>query len=197
MSKSVSTTLITEHGEFLVCYHSIGNEFAVSLSIGDLSISETMVRIHSSCLFSEAFHSIDCDCDMQLDNAMRVIAKEERGVIIYLYQEGRGHGLLNKIRAMELERSENIDTAEAFTRLHFDLDPRDYTVAIQALKDLEVNRNIKLITNNPRKASQLESAGFSIGGYVKLRYPVNKHVKHYLKAKKEKLGHNILPSLIE
>ena len=186
-----STILNTLYGDFKVSYHEINNDFCVSLSCGNIEDSGTIVRLHSSCLFSEALHSIDCDCDLQLSKAMEIIAKEGQGVIIYLYQEGRGLGLANKITAMEVQRTQHCDTADAFNSLHFDLDPRRYDVAVKSLLELNVNKHIRLITNNPRKRKQLEEGGFIIDGKVGIRYPMNKIVREYLRSKKDKLGHEI------
>ena len=188
----ISTTeLMTDYGLFKVSYHQIKGDFCVSMYTGDLSKPNCVVRLHSSCLFSEALHSIDCDCNLQLSTAISTIAQLEHGVIIYLYQEGRGMGLANKIKAMELERIQEIDTAEAFSQLHFDLDPRNYTAAIKALHELKLNKKIKLMTNNPRKRKQLERGGFIVTGRVILKYPVNSVINKYLKSKKDKLGHEI------
>src|SRR6185369_15346085 len=107
------------------------------------------------------------------------------------FQEGRGLGLINKMKAMEAERIKNIDTVEAFTHLNFELDPRNYTIAIKALRELGVNKKIHLISNNPRKKNQLEAGGFTITKRIKLAYPINTPVKKYLKIKKEKLGHEL------
>lgn len=196
MSIVNSTHLITKYGKFKVCYHQFEKDFCISVLMGNISRADCIVRLHSSCLFSESFNSIDCDCDLQLTNAMKLIGKEKRGVIIYLYQEGRGHGLVNKIKAMETERIHGIDTVEAFTQLHFDLDPRNYTIAISALKELKVNKNVRLISNNPLKIKQLEKGGFKVTDRVSLIYPTNRRVKKYLKIKKNKLDHEIEDKLI-
>jgi 3,4-dihydroxy 2-butanone 4-phosphate synthase/GTP cyclohydrolase II len=192
-----STYLITEFGEFKVSYHKIHEDFCVSLSVGKINLPNPIVRVHSSCLFSESLHSVDCDCDLQLTKAMELIGKKKNGVIIYLYQEGRGLGLANKIKAMEVERTRGVDTVEAFTELHFDLDPRDYTIAIQALNELGVNKHIRLISNNPRKREQLEKGGFVVSNKVTQMYPINKRVREYLKVKQNKLGHSISEKLLQ
>jgi len=191
----ISTTILPTHfGDMTVRYHQfrINYDFeaCISISNGDITEENTIVRMHSSCLFSEALGSESCDCSLQLSTSMELIAKEG-GVIVYLYQEGRGMGLANKIKSMELERTEHIDTAEAFKKLHFELDPRNYSVAIAALKELGVNKNIRLISNNPRKRTQLQEGGFCVVENVKLSYPINNVVRGYLKAKKEKLGHEL------
>src|ERR1700722_12588118 len=134
-----STTLQTKYGKLTVKYHQFKINFdfesCISISHGDLSKSVCIVRIHSACVFSESFGAIDCDCQYQLENSLKLIS-EKGGVIVYLYQEGRGVGLLNKIKALELERVENIDTVAVFQRLHFELDPRPYTIAVKAFGDL-------------------------------------------------------------
>lgn len=196
MSKILSTELITKSGRFKVGYHKFNGELCLSLSYGDITKPNPIVRLHSSCLFSEAFRSIDCDCNLQLTYAMDLIAKKGSGVIIYLFQEGRGHGLDKKIQAMEVERAKKIDTVEAFNELHFDLDPRKYDIAIKALKKLQVNKSIVLATNNPRKKNQLEKGGFKVSGRAILKYPTNKRIKEYLKVKKTKLGHKIPKELL-
>lgn len=191
-----STILNTHYGDFRVSYHEINSDFCVSLALGNIESPGSIVRLHSSCLFSEALHSIDCDCDLQLSKAMEVISKEGQGVIIYLYQEGRGLGLANKITAMEVQRTQLCDTVDAFNSLHFDLDPRRYDIAIKSLYELNVNKHIRLITNNPRKRKQLEEGGFIIDGKVGIEYPVNKVVREYLRSKKNKLGHEIDSKLV-
>lgn len=186
-----STVLITKFGNFRVIYHRFLNGFCISLSRGDLSKPNPLVRLHSSCLFSEALHSIDCDCNLQLSTAMKQIGKEKRGVIVYLYQEGRGVGLAKKIRSMEIERTKHCDTVEAFSQLHFDLDSRNYSIAIRALKELHVNKNIRTMTNNPRKRAQMEKGGFIVSKKVTLHYPVTPRVRKYLIVKRRKLGHEL------
>ena len=194
MATISSTVLLTKYGNLNVSYHQfkINYDFesCVAISTGNLSLPNCIVRVHSSCLFSEAFSDIECDCNLQLQKSLKLIA-QKGGVIVYLYQEGRGLGLANKIKAMEIERTEKLDTVEAFTKLHFQLDPRNYTVAIKTLKELGVSKNIKLISNNPRKRMQLESGGFHVAEKISLKYPVKGKVKKYLYIKKTKLGHEL------
>lgn len=191
MAIDASTILKTKFGEFNVAYHkknsSSQKQFCVSFSKGDISLPNCIVRLQSSCLFGETFGAIDCDCKLQVEKSLSFIGKNG-GVVIYLYQEGRGLGLLNKIKAMGLERKYGIDTVDAFLKLHFELDPRDYSMAVQALTDLHVNKSIRLITNNPRKKAQLEKVGY-ITKKITLSYPTSPLVKKYLQVKKEKLGH--------
>lgn len=189
MSISSKTKLMTEYGDLDVAYHESSNGFCVTLSKGDLK-DGPIVRIQSSCLFSEAFHSIDCDCNLQLSNSIRLISENSNGVIVYLYQEGRGHGLDRKIKAMEVMNAKGYDTAEAFEHLNYELDPRDYTMAIDALRDLGIVGKIKLISNNPRKVDALEKSGFVVER-IALTYPISSKIRGYLKSKKEKLGHKI------
>ena len=198
MTITASTILRTEYGEFKVNYHTFdNNEYCVSLSVGDLSQPNCLVRIQSSCLFSESFHTIDCDCNLQLEASMKKIAEEGRGVIIYSYEEGRGVGLENKIKALEIERTEHVDTAEAFKELHFELDPRQYEFAVKALKQLDVNNKIVLITNNPHKTTHVKEAGYEISDVLHLTYPLNEERRKYLKMKKNKLGHEIEDNLVD
>ena len=189
-----STILVTKYGKLKVNYHQFKINFdfesCISITNGNISSPNCIVRIHSSCLFSESLSSIDCDCDLQLQKSLKLIA-EKTGAIIYLYQEGRGLGLGNKIKAMETERTERVDTAEAFHKLHFDLDPRKYTIAIKTLRELGVSKNIRLITNNPHKKMELEQGGFKITKRIKFTFPHSKLVNAYLKVKREKLGHEI------
>ncbi len=194
---TASTEIKTAYGLFKVNYHLIkDNGFCISLTRGDVTSKNTLVRVHSSCLFSESFHTIDCDCNLQLENSMKLISSENSGIIVYSYEEGRGVGLENKIKALEVQRSKGLDTAQAFEELHFEVDPRRYYYVIEALHDLKVNKEIRLITNNPRKISQLADAGFNITDTVQLRYQVNSEIKEYLRVKKNKLGHTILDDLL-
>lgn len=191
MAISRSTQLSTDFGDFKVNYHTFESGYCMSLIKGDVAVPNTLVRFHSSCIFSESFHSIDCDCNLQLSKSMELISKEGRGVIVYTYEEGRGVGLENKIMAMEVERTENVDTVIAFEKLNFDIDGRRYDIAIQALRDLNVDRNIRLISNNPRKRTSLVQGGFNVIENVKLEYELNDIQRKYLEVKKNKLGHNL------
>ncbi len=194
---TASTILETSLGAFKLSYHSLGDMQAVSMSIGDITSGTPLLRIHSSCLFSEALCAVDCDCKLQLDSALEYIKKAGKGVIVYLYQEGRGVGLENKIRAVEIMRVDNCDTATAFEKLGFELDPRDYSLAIKALKDLHVSKDVLLMSNNPRKFNALETAGYDVVEQVVLSYYANPTVHHYLRSKEAKLGHKIQWSAIK
>ena len=135
------------------------------------------------------FHSARCDCGGQLEAAMSRIAKEERGVLLYLNQEGRGIGLANKIRAYELQ-DQGLDTVEANERLGFKADQRDYGIGAQILRHLGV-RTMRLLTNNPRKFVGLQGYGLSISETLPLEIPASESTRRYLKTKKEKLGHRL------
>jgi 3,4-dihydroxy 2-butanone 4-phosphate synthase/GTP cyclohydrolase II len=161
----------------------------VALTLGDVSDGEPMlVRVHSECLTGDALHSLRCDCGFQRDAAMQAIAAEGRGVLVYLKQEGRGIGLLNKIRAYHLQDL-GADTVEANEQLGFPADLRDYGVGAQILHDLGV-RQMRLLTNNPRKVRGLEGYGLSIIERVPLHVGQNPYNEAYLETKHAKLGHH-------
>jgi 3,4-dihydroxy 2-butanone 4-phosphate synthase/GTP cyclohydrolase II len=184
--------LPTELGPFAIhAYESlIDHETHVALVKGEVGDGrDVMVRVHSKCLTGDVFHSARCDCGPQLDSAMRAIAHEGRGVLLYLNQEGRGIGLANKIRAYELQ-DQGYDTVEANERLGFKADQRDYGIGAQILRDLGV-RSMRLLTNNPRKFVGLEGYGLSVVETVPLEIPPSEHTRKYLKAKKDKLGHRL------
>jgi 3,4-dihydroxy 2-butanone 4-phosphate synthase/GTP cyclohydrolase II len=187
-----SASLPTDHGEFrIAAYESlIDQETHVALVRGDIGDGErVLVRVHSRCLTGDVFHSARCDCGAQLDGAMERIAKEGRGVLLYLNQEGRGIGLANKIRAYELQE-QGLDTVEANERLGFKPDQRDYGIGVQILKDLGV-RSMRLLSNNPRKLVGLEGYGLSVAEWLPLEIPASDHSRDYLRVKKQKLGHKL------
>jgi 3,4-dihydroxy 2-butanone 4-phosphate synthase/GTP cyclohydrolase II len=187
-----SASLPTSHGDFkVVAYESsIDRETHVALVKGDIGDGENvMVRVHSRCLTGDVFHSARCDCGPQLDTAMARIAAEGRGVLLYLNQEGRGIGLVNKIRAYELQ-DQGLDTVEANERLGFKADQRDYGIGVQILKDLGV-RSMRLLSNNPRKLVGIEGYQLSVAEWLPLEIPPSEHTMRYLKAKKDKLGHKL------
>lgn len=184
--------LPTDHGEFTVhAYESlIDGETHVALVRGEIGDGEqVLLRVHSRCLTGDVFHSARCDCGLQLDAAMARIAAEGRGVLLYLNQEGRGIGLANKIRAYALQ-DQGLDTVEANEKLGFKPDQRDYGIGAQILRDLGV-RSMRLLTNNPRKFVGLEGYGLSVVESLPIEFPPSEHTRHYLKAKKEKLGHRL------
>ena len=187
-----SAGLPTDYGTFQVyAYESIiEGQTHVALVRGEIGDGrKILVRVHSRCLTGDVFHSSRCDCGRQLSVAIQRIAAEQRGVLLYLNQEGRGIGLANKIRAYELQ-DQGLDTVEANERLGFKPDQRDYGIGAQILEDLGV-REMRLLTNNPRKFIGLEGYGLSVSESVPLEVPVSEHSRSYLRVKKEKLGHKL------
>ena len=159
-----------------------------ALVMGDIADGEPVLgRIHSECLTGDALFSLRCDCGFQLQAAMEKIAKAGRGVLLYVRQEGRGIGLLNKIRAYHLQ-DQGADTVEANVALGFAADMRDYTICADMLKQLEV-KSLKLMTNNPRKMKAMESFGIPVAERVPLQEGRNPHNEFYLSTKANKLDH--------
>jgi len=154
--------------------------------------ADVLVRVHSECLTGDVFGSARCDCGQQLDAALGMIEREGRGVLVYMRQEGRGIGLVNKLRAYELQ-DRGMDTVEANEHLGFEPDMRDYGIGAQILSDLGLHR-IRLITNNPMKRAGLEGYGLEITDRVPVEIPPCASNERYLRTKQEKLGH-ILNSL--
>ena len=187
IKKKESAKLPTEYGEFTVHVYEYGglNHLAIVKGAIDKG-SNVLVRVHSECLTGDVFHSKRCDCQQQLDKALRLIGKK-KGILIYLRQEGRGIGLLNKIKAYKLQ-DEGMDTVQANEKLGFKADMRDYSAGVKILADLGV-KNIRLLTNNPKKIEGLEKYGIRIIERVPLVIKPNTHNKRYLEAKREKLGH--------
>jgi GTP cyclohydrolase II len=164
-------------------------EEALALKIGDLSLRSgaPLVRIHSQCLTGDVFHSLRCDCRSQLELALDQIVAEGRGLLIYEHQEGRGIGLLNKLRAYELQ-DEGLDTVEANERLGFAADLRDYALPAAILKYFEVSE-VRLLSNNPRKVDALEAEGIRVVERAPIIVPPLETTAEYLKTKRDKLGH--------
>jgi 3,4-dihydroxy 2-butanone 4-phosphate synthase/GTP cyclohydrolase II len=162
----------------------------VAIAYGDLAASDSvLVRMHSKCLTGDVFHSRRCDCGWQLHKAMEAIAAEGRGVIVYLDQEGRGIGLLNKIKAYQLQDL-GLDTIEANQYLDMPVDARDYRVAAKIIKLLKI-RSVSLMTNNPDKIDQLTAARITVVGRIPIVIPANRHDESYLDVKRSKMGHLI------
>lgn len=164
-------------------------EEAVVLKLGDLSAERgaPLVRIHSQCLTGDVFHSLRCDCRSQLELALDQIVAEGRGLLIYEHQEGRGIGLLNKLRAYELQDG-GLDTVEANEELGFDADLRDYVLPAAILKYFHVSQ-VRLLSNNPEKVAALERAGIKVVERAPIIVPPLETTAEYLKTKREKLGH--------
>jgi 3,4-dihydroxy 2-butanone 4-phosphate synthase/GTP cyclohydrolase II len=184
--------LPTDNGQFKIFAYKnqLNDETHVALIRGEIEDGkDVLVRVHSKCLTGDVFHSVRCDCGEQLEAAMSRIAKEERGVLLYLNQEGRGIGLANKIRAYELQ-DQGLDTVEANERLGFKADQRDYGIGAQILRDLGV-KTMRLLTNNPRKFVGLQGYGLSISETLPLEIPASDSTRRYLKTKKDKLGHRL------
>ena len=180
----------TAYGEFnVIVYESeIDPQHHVAFVKGEIDPSrDILVRVHSECLTSDVFGSLRCDCGLQIRQAMRIIDSEGMGVVLYMRQEGRGIGLVNKIKAYALQDN-GFDTVEANEALGFKPDLRDYGIGAQILHDLGV-RNMRLLTNNPRKVKGLEGFGLQIVERVSIEIPPNERNSNYLKVKKDKLGH--------
>ncbi|MFI5167098.1 MAG: bifunctional 3,4-dihydroxy-2-butanone-4-phosphate synthase/GTP cyclohydrolase II [Thermoanaerobaculales bacterium] len=190
VERMAAPSLPTRYGDF--CVHayraSVTGEEHVALVMGKIDAEDpVLVRVHSQCLTGDVFGSVRCDCGPQLETALERIAAERRGVLLYLLQEGRGIGLVNKLRAYELQDA-GADTVEANEKLGFPPDQRDYGVGAQILRDLGVRR-MRLMTNNPSKYVALEGYGLEIVERVPLEVPPTEHTRKYLEAKKHKLGH--------
>lgn len=188
--RAAETPLPTEYGNFhLIIYETdIDDYYHLALVKGNLDGGgPVLVRVHSECFTGDTFRSLRCDCGIQLHRAMAMIEEAGRGVLVYMRQEGRGIGLVNKIKAYQLQ-DQGLDTVEANIHLGFDPDPREYGIGAQILTDLGV-REMRLITNNPVKRVGLEGYGLTVVDRVPIEVTPNAINKHYLETKKEKLGH--------
>ncbi|MCI0702130.1 MAG: GTP cyclohydrolase II [Planctomycetia bacterium] len=201
VKREIALKLPTEFGVFdLFAYSSmVDQEPHLALTLGGIGVESApgvipaqeqpiLVRMHSECLTGDVLHSAKCDCGPQLQYAMKQVAEAGRGVIVYMRQEGRGIGLLNKLKAYKLQEDEGLDTVEANKRLGFAPDLRHFGIGAQILHDLGV-RDIRLLTNNPRKVIGLEGYGLRIVERVPIQMPPGTHNRDYLQAKRDKLGH--------
>jgi 3,4-dihydroxy 2-butanone 4-phosphate synthase/GTP cyclohydrolase II len=198
--RELTLQLPTRHGEFdLMVYTSVVDpEPHLALCMGGVGMEvggrvpvqtePVLVRIHSQCLTGDVFGSEMCDCGAQLQQAMRQVAEAGKGVVLYMRQEGRGIGLLPKLHAYKLQKEEGLDTVEANQRLGFGADLRHYGIGAQILLDLGV-RDLRLLTNNPKKVVGLEGYGLRIVESLRIQIPPNQNNRRYLRTKKEKLGH--------
>ena len=188
----MKVNLPTEHGTFnLYAYKQIttGQEH-LAIAKGQWKKEEpVLVRVHSCCLTGDIFHSLRCDCGPQLEKAMKMIEKEGKGVIVYMNQEGRGIGLLNKLKAYKLQE-QGKDTVEANHALGLPMDARDYGVGAQILRDLGVSK-LRLISNNPKKRAGLLGYGLEVVENVPIEISPNAHNKKYLQTKRDKMGHSL------
>jgi 3,4-dihydroxy 2-butanone 4-phosphate synthase/GTP cyclohydrolase II len=192
IERQIDVKLPTNIGDFnLVAYKQTSNGMDhLALVKGEWEKNEpVLVRVHSSCVTGDIFGSCRCDCGEQLEKAMQMIESEGKGVIVYMNQEGRGIGLLNKLRAYKLQE-DGLDTVDANVKLGFKGDERDYGVGAQILRDLGVHK-IRLMSNNPKKRSGLIGYGLEIVENVGLQVEPNPHNSHYLNTKREKMGHDI------
>jgi 3,4-dihydroxy 2-butanone 4-phosphate synthase/GTP cyclohydrolase II len=192
VERVATAKLPTEIGDFLIAgYRSLtSNEEFVALYKGELDgDTPTLVRIHSQCLTGDVFGSIKCDCGPQLRKTMEMIEAAGRGAIVYQQQEGRGIGIINKIRAYALQ-DQGADTVEANEKLGFEVDARDYQQCAEILFDLGLCK-VRVISNNPDKLAALEQAGLKIVERIPIEVPSEAPAAHYLRTKKEKMGHLI------
>ena len=190
--REAETPLPTEWGDFrLILYGStINDEHHVALVKGEVAgKDDVLVRVHSSCFTGDVLGSLRCDCGTQLHHAMRQVAEQGEGVVLYMHQEGRGIGLVNKLKAYMLQ-DQGMDTVEANEHLGFRPDPRDYGIGCQILVDLGLT-TIRLLTNNPQKRAAIEGYGLSITEHVPIEITPGPYNRRYLETKRDKLGHTL------
>ena len=192
VERTASVRLPTDYGPFtaVAFRETLTGKHHVALVRGEVEGKENvLVRVHSECLTGDVFHSMRCDCGEQLDLALRQISAEDEGVLLYMAQEGRGIGLLNKLKAYELQE-QGLDTVEANLELGFPADARDYAIGNQILAELGLT-TVRILTNNPRKLTGIEGFGLSVVEQVAIEVPPNDENREYLAAKRDKLGHRL------
>ncbi len=192
IERVVATSLPTGFGLFeAIGYRSlVDDKHHVALVKGEVAGKpDVLVRVHSECLTGDVFHSLRCDCGEQLESALTMIDREGQGVLLYLSQEGRGIGLLNKLRAYRLQE-DGLDTVEANERLGLPADLRDYGIGAQILVDLGLS-SIRILTNNPKKIRGLEGYGLSVSAQLPIEHAPNEHNEAYMRTKAEKMGHTL------
>jgi 3,4-dihydroxy 2-butanone 4-phosphate synthase/GTP cyclohydrolase II len=192
VERTTAVRLPTAYGEFtaVAFREKLTGKHHLALVKGEVDgAADVLVRVHSECLTGDVFHSLRCDCGEQLDHALRQIADEDRGVLLYMAQEGRGIGLLSKLRAYELQE-QGLDTVEANLELGFAADAREWGIGNQILADLGLS-TIRILTNNPKKISGLEGYGLTVVEQVPIEVPPNAENRRYLAAKRDKLGHRL------
>ncbi len=192
VERMTSVRLPTSYGEFtaIAFREKLTGKRHVALVRGEIDGQpNVLVRVHSECLTGDVFHSLRCDCGEQLEQAMTRIAAEERGVLLYMAQEGRGIGLLNKLKAYELQEG-GLDTVEANLELGFPPDTREYAIGHQILADLGLS-SIRILTNNPKKFSGIEGFGLTVTEQVPIEVPPNAENRRYLETKRSRLGHRL------
>jgi 3,4-dihydroxy 2-butanone 4-phosphate synthase / GTP cyclohydrolase II len=193
IKREIGVKMPTEWGDFdLIAFRQLdNNQLHLALVKGTWDATEpVLLRVHSSCVTGDIFGSCRCDCGQQLHAAMEMVEKAGKGVVIYMNQEGRGIGLLNKLKAYKLQE-QGRDTVEANLELGFGADDRDYGVGAQIIRDLNISK-IKLISNNPKKRAGLMGYGLEITECIPVEIPANAHNEDYLKTKRDKMGHNIM-----
>lgn len=169
-------------------------ETALALVLGDIHSSPPIVRIHSQCATGDVFHSLRCDCHDQLHMALRLIANEGTGIVVYEHQEGRGIGLMEKLRAYELQ-DQGLDTIEANLHLGHSVDLRDYALAVDILRFLKIH-SLRLLTNNPEKIDAVRSGGIEMVERLSADVPSDPHSANYVATKRDKLGHLSRPAIM-
>jgi 3,4-dihydroxy 2-butanone 4-phosphate synthase/GTP cyclohydrolase II len=192
VERMTSVRMPTAYGDFtaIAFREKLTGKHHVALVKGEVESEENvLVRVHSECLTGDVFHSLRCDCGEQLEQALAVIGSEERGVLLYMAQEGRGIGLLNKLKAYELQEN-GLDTVEANLELGFAPDMREYGIGNQILADLGLS-TIRILTNNPKKITGIEGFGLTVVEQVPIEVPPNEENRHYLETKRSKLGHRL------